>query len=140
MNHRRSSAAYGGRWRYAGAGVCLRCPRCGARTVFRTWFTMHEWCAVCGLRFEREQGYFLGVMYINYGVTVVLALLGSFALEYWTQPSLTQQLVVWIVFCTVFPVLFFRYSRGVWLGFDYIFDASTAAEPEHRRGHTEDHG
>jgi hypothetical protein len=36
--------------------------------------------------------YFLGAMSINYGVTVVLALLGSFALEYWTRPSLTQQL------------------------------------------------
>src|SRR6266705_7122554 len=86
-------------------GLCLRCPRCGARSLFRTWFAMHERCAVCGLRFEREQGYFLGAMYINYGATVVLALLGSFALEYWTQPSLTQQLVLWIVFCTVFPLL-----------------------------------
>lgn len=95
---------------------------------------MHERCAVCGLRFEREQGYFLGAMYINYGVTVVLALLGSFALEYWTQPSLTQELVLWIAFGTLFPVLFFRYSRGLWLGFDYIFDPGEAAEPKHRRG------
>ena len=40
-------------------GLCLRCPRCGARSLFRTWFAMHERCAVCQLRFEREQGYFL---------------------------------------------------------------------------------
>lgn len=118
-------------------GLCLRCPRCGARSLFRTWFTMHERCAVCGLRFEREQGYFMGAMYINYGVTVVLALLGSFALEVWSQPSLTQQLVLWIVFGTVFPVLFFRHSRGLWLGFDYIFDPGAAAGPEHRKGHDE---
>jgi uncharacterized protein (DUF983 family) len=45
-----------------GRGVCLRCPRCGARSLFRTWFAMHERCAVCGLRFEREQGYFLGAI------------------------------------------------------------------------------
>src|SRR5437899_13078388 len=87
-------------------GLCLRCPRCGARSLFRTWFTMYERCAVCGLRFEREQGYFLGAMYINSGVTVVLALLASFVLEYWTRPSLTQQLVLWIGFGTVCPVLF----------------------------------
>ena len=62
-------------------GLCLRCPRCGARSLFLTWFTMHECCFVCQLRFEREQGYFLGAMYINYGVTVVLALIGSFTLE-----------------------------------------------------------
>src|SRR5215468_12606453 len=113
-------------------GLCLRCPRCGARSLFRTWFTMHERCAVCHLRFEREQGYFLGAMYINYGGTVVLALLGSFALEYWTRPSLTQQLVLWIGFCTVFPVLFFRHSRGMWLGFDYIFDPDMAEVPQPR--------
>ena len=71
-------------------GVCLRCPRCGARSLFRTWFAMHERCAVCGLRFEREQGYFLGAIYINYGVTVVLALLGSFAPQDWTEPSPTS--------------------------------------------------
>jgi uncharacterized protein (DUF983 family) len=103
-------------------GLWLRCPRCGARSLFRTWFTMHERCAVCHLRFEREQGYFLGAIYINYGVTVVLALIGSFALEYWGRPSLTQQLVLWVGFCSLFPLVFFRYSRGLWLAFDYIFD------------------
>ena len=71
-------------------GLCLRCPRCGARSLFRTWFSMYERCSVCQLRFEREQGYFLGAMYINYGVTVVLALIGSFALEWWTKVSLAQ--------------------------------------------------
>ena len=113
-------------------GACLRCPRCGARSLFRTWFTMYERCAVCGLRFEREQGYCLGAMYINSGVTVVLALLASFVLEYWTRPSLTQQLVLWIGFGTVCPVLFFRHSRGIWLGFDFIFDPDMTAEPQHR--------
>ena len=55
-------------------------------------------------------------------LTVVLALIGSFALEYWSRPSLTQQLVLWIGFCSLFPVVFFRYSRSLWLAFDYIFD------------------
>ena len=103
-------------------GLRLRCPRCGARSLFRTWFTMHERCAVCQLRFEREQGYFLGAMYINYGVTVILALIGSFALEYGVGLSLTQQLVLWVGFWSLFPVVFFRHSRGLWLAFDHVFD------------------
>jgi uncharacterized protein (DUF983 family) len=110
--------------------LCLRCPRCGAQSLFRTWFAMHKQCALCGLRFEREQGYFIGAMYINYGITVVLALIGFVGLEYWTRPSLTQQLVLWNVFGIVFPLLFFRHSRGLWLGFDYIFNPSATAEPE----------
>jgi len=111
-------------------GLCLCCPRCGARSLFRTWFTMHEQCFACQLRFEREQGYFLGAMYINYGVTVVLGLIGSFALEWWTTVSLAQQLLLWVGFCGVFPVVFFRHSRGLWLGFDYIFDPVVDEEPE----------
>jgi hypothetical protein len=83
---------------------------------------MHERCAVCHVRFEREQGYFLGAIYINYGVTVVFALSGSFALERWVGLSLTQQLVLWVGFCSLFPLVFFPHSRGLWLAFDYIFD------------------
>jgi uncharacterized membrane protein len=93
---------------------------------------MHERCAVCQLRFEREQGYFLGAMYINYGVTVVLALIGSFALEYWVGLSLTQQLVLWVGFCSLFPVVFFRHSRGLWLAFDHIFDPAADERTEER--------
>ena len=45
-------------------GACLRCPPPSV-VAFRTVSAMHERCTICGLRFEREQGYFLGVMYIN---------------------------------------------------------------------------
>ena len=31
---------------------------------------MHERCRACGLKFEREDGYFLGAMYIGYGLGV----------------------------------------------------------------------
>lgn len=115
-------------------GCSLRCPRCGARSLCRTWFTLYERCATCRLRFEREQGYFLGAMYINYGVTVVLALLGSFALEWYMPVSLTVQLMLWVAFCSLFPVLFFRYSRSLWLSLDYlcdpVVDAEADAEPD----------
>ena len=37
---------------------------------------MNERCPHCGLKFEREQGYFLGAMYFSYGIaTVVIVLL-----------------------------------------------------------------
>ena len=76
MHRCRSSVVSHGRWPYSGVGVLALSALWGT-SLFRTWFAMYERCAVCGLRFEREQGYFLGAMYINYGVTVVLALLGS---------------------------------------------------------------
>lgn len=112
-------------------GFCLRCPLCGQGPLFAGWFAMHERCQHCRWRFEREPGYFLGAMYINYGVTVVIALLGYFALEYWAPVSLTMQLVLWVVFGTLFPVVFFRHARGLWLGFDLLCDATPETPNEH---------
>jgi len=33
---------------------------------------MHDACAGCGASFRRESGFYLGSIYINYGVTVVV--------------------------------------------------------------------
>ena len=60
--------------------IRLRCPRCGATPLFHGWFRMAEACALCGLRFERAQGYFVGAIYVNYGVTTILAVAGFFVL------------------------------------------------------------
>ena len=108
--------------RLLGRGLRLRCPRCGAGKLFRRGLAMHDRCRVCGDRFEREQGYFVGAMYINYGVTVLVIVPGYFALEWWTTITLGRQLAVWGVVGILLPVIFFRHSRGLWLGFDYIFN------------------
>jgi uncharacterized protein (DUF983 family) len=56
-------------WTALQRAALLQCPRCGARTLFRGAFAMHDTCAVCQLTFEREPGYFIGAIYINYAVT-----------------------------------------------------------------------
>ena len=105
-----------------GRGLRLRCPRCGAKTLFRKGFAMHERCRGCDYRFEREQGYFVGAMYVNYGVTALIIVAGYFALEWWTRITLGQQLALWGVVGILLPLAFFRHARGLWLGFDYIFN------------------
>src|SRR5215468_10126081 len=59
------------------AAAMLRgvCPRCHEGAIYRrpfrrAWLDMHDRCAVCGLHFEREQGYFLGAMYVSYVLSV----------------------------------------------------------------------
>ena len=83
---------------------------------------MHPQCSDCQLKFEREYGFFVGAMYINYGATVVIAIPGYFVLDYFTEITLAQQLILWISFATLFPLFFFRYSRSLWLGLDYLFN------------------
>ena len=108
--------------RLLGRGVRLRCPRCGAGTLFGGPFSMYPDCVNCGLRFEREQGYFIGAIYLNYAATVIITIAGYIVLDYFFNLSLAKQLIVWIAFGVCFPLFFFRYARSLWLSIDYIVD------------------
>jgi ABC-2 type transport system ATP-binding protein len=89
--------------------------------MFQGLFRMRPECPTCGLKFEREPGYFLGAIYINYAATVICMLAGFFALDYFVNLSLTYQIIVWSGFGVVFPMLFYRYSKSLWLCLDYVF-------------------
>ena len=100
----------------------MRCPRCGATPLFRGFFSMYPDCHSCNLKYEREQGYFVGAIYINYGVTAIIMIAGFFCLDRFISLSLARQLTFWSIFGVGFPLFFFRYSRSLWLSLDYIFN------------------
>jgi uncharacterized protein (DUF983 family) len=83
---------------------------------------MYERCPCCGLKYEREQGYFLGAMYVSYamGVPIVLALV----LFYWklTAWPLKRLLLASAVTFLLFVPAIIRYSRIAWLHIDRAFD------------------
>jgi hypothetical protein len=99
--------------------------------MFAGWLKMHETCSACNFPFGRGPGYFLGSIYINYGLTAFIstvAYLGLF-LGAGIDPD---RLLWWVLaFCVLFPLWFFRYARSVWVGFDQYFDPveEPAAEP-----------
>jgi uncharacterized protein (DUF983 family) len=101
-------------------GLRLRCPRCGRTDLFPGWFRMHERCEACGLRYEREQGFFVGAIYVNYAVTAVVAVGSVLGLDWAVGLDLRTQLVVGIMLALLVPVAFFRYSRSLWLVLDYL--------------------
>jgi len=115
--------------RIVARGVRLRCPRCGVGPLFRGPFTMHPECLVCDLPFEREQGYFVGAIYVNYGATVVALLAGAFGLQRFTDVSLAMQLLLGVATAIVFPLAFFRHSRSLWMSLDYMFSPPDDAPP-----------
>ncbi len=103
----------------------LECPRCGGTRLFSGWFSMARECPLCGLRFERAQGYFVGAIYINYTATAVIMIAGYLLLWRYTELSAVQQLMIWVPFGVLFPLWFFRYSRSLWLALEYTVN------PEH---------
>jgi hypothetical protein len=73
------------------------------------------------VRFEREEGYFLGGYAINMVVAESLAL--ALALVAILLTPLRDMEVIWQVLVAVglaaiLPVLFFPYSRGLWMALD----------------------
>ncbi|MGH7775285.1 MAG: DUF983 domain-containing protein, partial [Candidatus Binatia bacterium] len=84
--------------------------------MFYGLFKMHPECPQCHLKYEREQGFFVGAIYLNYAATVAIMIPGYFLLDYYAGISLSQQLILWSAFSVFFPLLFFRHSRSLWLG------------------------
>ena len=75
-------------------------------------------CDLCGFQYERAQGYWVGAIYVNYGVTTSLAVMGFFL----TYPAVPMhwQLLGWGAFVILVPLWFFRYSRSLWLGMEFL--------------------
>ena len=119
--------------RILGRAVRLRCPRCGRTPLYRGAFAMHARCAACGLRYEREQGYFVGAIYINYAATVVVAAGTVLAADALLGLTLAQQLVLGIALAALVPLAVFRYSRSLWLSVDYLTSADERREHERLR-------
>ena len=105
----------------------LRCPTCGAGRLFRGWFRMHDTCDSCGATFKREQGFYLGSIYINYGITVIVTG-AAYALLVlglgWTHEA---ALAVCLGIAVLFPVWFFRYARSLLLALDGSVNRRQAA-------------
>jgi ABC-2 type transport system ATP-binding protein len=54
-------------------------------------------------------------------------LAGFFGLEYRVQVPLVYQIFIWSGFGIVFPLLFYRYSKSLWLCLDYLFSPAEEA-------------
>jgi len=97
----------------------LRCPRCFRGKVFKGSFAMNDPCPVCGVIFQREEGYFLGAMYVSYVIASVF-ILSLYFLGEWLWPDLNSYLLVLGIAVLYLPLVpaVFRYSRVGWMHFE----------------------
>jgi hypothetical protein len=96
----------------------LRCPLCGQGRLFRKWLIMHAACPHCGATFEREPGFFLGSIYINYGLTALIVAIAYPLLLFNGVVGKRTLLIGALAFTVVFPIFIFPWARSLWLGFD----------------------
>jgi uncharacterized protein (DUF983 family) len=102
--------------------VRWRCPNCGRGELFRGVFRMLPSCPVCGLSYFPEQGYYVGAMIINYGITtavVVVIFLFSLLLPDFTRLSTNSKILLWMAFAIALSLALVRHSYSLWLGLDF---------------------
>lgn len=112
-----------------------RCPECGQGAMFAGPYGLKETCPVCGVRFERDKGSWLGASVMAYGAAVVALLALSLSLV--PRFGFFEGLGLLLVAVAVVTVaLVYRPAKGwfVWwmwaAGFVYRDDEP----PQRRRG------
>ncbi|HXN70996.1 MAG TPA: DUF983 domain-containing protein [Candidatus Acidoferrales bacterium] len=103
------------------------CPRCRLgkiypSSIFRGFPKMNDRCAVCHLGFEREEGYFLGAMIVDYSLAMVMTTIIAIILWSFTRWSFEKLCVVAIlIFLPAVPTVT-RLGRVLWISFDQLID------------------
>jgi uncharacterized protein (DUF983 family) len=104
-----------------------RCPRCRMGrifhySIFRGFPKMCERCSICDLKFEREPGYFLGAMYISFGLGVLI--MAPIALLLWALTGwwITKVTLGAVVLFLPFSPTITLFARVLWIYLDQSID------------------
>ncbi|MGB8540883.1 MAG: hypothetical protein WCD49_04515 [Candidatus Acidiferrales bacterium] len=103
------------------------CPRCRTgkiypSSIFSGLPKMNDECAVCHLWFEREEGYFLGAMVIDYALAMVTTtVIGGILWKFTHWPFEKLCVVAILLFLPAVPVVT-RLGRMLWIHIDQSID------------------
>jgi uncharacterized protein (DUF983 family) len=118
------TSAVASTWKAMALGLCPRCRRgpIFRGSIFLGFPRMNRMCPVCGLRYEREPGYFLGAMYISYGLAVPV--MATFALLFWRFTDWKWTSVVVASFLAMLPFApgLTLLARVLWIYMDQKID------------------
>ena len=119
-----------------GRALLRRCPNCGGGPIFEGWFRMRDHCPRCGLALHRgEEGYQVGAYMFNI-IAAELLFAGIFiAVLALTWPSPPWSLLQYggAVLMILAPIVFYPFSKTVFLAFDLIFRPVVPDEPHAHR-------
>lgn len=99
-----------------------KCPKCRQGHVFKQNVSfmqlpiMNDRCEKCNYKYDREPGYFIGAMYISYGLAILQGIITFLILQY-TFPALStiwKTIFVILVIC-VFGRKNYKLSRVIYI-------------------------
>lgn len=111
-----------------GRALLLRCPRCGSGGILAGWFRLAGHCPSCGLALQRGEtsDFWIGAYVFNLAIGELLAI-GIpilWVLSTWPDPPWGRVEALAAVLCVMLPIVFFPFSRTLWLAWDLSFRPS----------------
>ena len=112
-------------------GLRKRCPRCGSRDGFASWFHLKALCPRCGLRFEKEEGGFLGAMVLNYSLAIGLWVVVIVVCLLLTVPDVpvAPLMIASLLVLVPVPLWFYPRSKMIWAAIEFLVARS---DPDYR--------
>ncbi len=86
---------------------------------------MNKDCPNCGLPFERASGEITGGMAVNTVATLAVITICALVFGLNRSVPLAPLLIGLALFAILFPIAFYRSSRGLWAGFLYMTGDNT---------------
>ncbi len=108
----------------------FRCPRCQKGVFFvahpynlNKVGDLHTNCSECGLKYEREIGFYFGAMYVSYGLGVGLFVTCWFSFNFLFSWVNTAAQIAWISFLSLAlsPYLY-ALSKIIWANLFFHYD------------------
>lgn len=125
--------------RLVGRALRLRCPECGGRGLFASWFRMRASCPTCALPLDRgERGYQVGSYMLNIIAAELLfmAVFLGVLVATWPTPPWTLLQYGGAALMVITPVVLYPFTKTVFLAADLMVrPASTPNLGEDHRGH-----
>ncbi len=100
-----------------------KCPKCQEGDFFKYKLTfnpskitkLHDNCSNCNFKYMIEPSFFYGAMYINYGITVAIAVIVFVISKIGFEKNLLQSFIFVLISLIVLAPINLRLSRILWI-------------------------
>lgn len=118
-------------WQLMTRASRLRCPHCGGRGIFESFFQLKGHCPTCGLRLERGEGdYFVGAYLFNLIAVELILFFCVLGFVFLTWPSPPWQVITYVTAALMLAgcMLCYPFAKTTWLAVDLAIRPLSAEE------------
>jgi uncharacterized protein (DUF983 family) len=114
----------------------MKCPKCHEGGLFsnksiykyKGFFDMPDYCLKCAQSFRVETGFYLGAMYVSYGLTIALNVSIFVALMTFNSYTLPLFFTIAGISTLVTMPYIIKISRSIWIAMMISYDPNAIAD------------